>query len=159
MAGELLNTSLGVRVTHVPYKGENPGVADLLGGQIPYMFSNFPVVHPHVKAGKLRAMAITSPQRSPLAPEFPTIAESGIPGFDTATWSGLYLPAATPRELASRISADVLKIQNAGDFKKRMLQQGIDLSDANTPEKHAAFVKAEIVRWGKVIRDAGVSAN
>jgi tripartite-type tricarboxylate transporter receptor subunit TctC len=159
MAGELLNTSLGVRVTHVPYKGENPGVADLLGGQIPYMFSNFPVVLPHVKAGKLRAVAITSPKRSPLAPEFPTVAESGIPGFDTATWSGLYLPAATPREIVQRVNADIRRIQSAPAFQKRMLEQGIDQSEADTPEKHAAFVKSETARWSKVIREAGVKAE
>lgn len=156
MAGELLNTSLNVRVTHVPYKGENPGVADLLGGQIPYMFSNFPVVLPHVRAGRLRAVAITSPKRSPLAPEFPTVAESGIPGFDTATWSGLYLPAATPREIVQRVHADIHKIQTAPEFRKRMLAQGIDQSEADTPEKHAAFVQSEISRWGKVIKEAGV---
>jgi tripartite-type tricarboxylate transporter receptor subunit TctC len=156
MAGELLNTSLGVRVTHVPYKGENPGVADLLGGQIPYMFSNFPVVFPHVKAGKLRAVAITSLKRSPLAPQFPTVAESGIPGFDTATWSGLYLPSATPREIVGRIHAGITKIQTAPEFRKRMLEQGIDQSEADTPEKHAAFVKSETAKWGKVIREAGV---
>ncbi len=159
MAGELFNSSLKVRVTHVPYKGENPGVADLLGGQIPYMFSNFPVVFPHVQAGKLRAMAITSPKRSPLAPEFPTVAESGIPGFDTATWSGLYVPAATPRDIIQRVHAAIAKIQNAPEFKKRMLEQGIDQSDADTPEKHAAFVQAEIARWGKVIREAGVKVE
>jgi tripartite-type tricarboxylate transporter receptor subunit TctC len=159
MAGELLNTSLGVRVTHVPYKGENPGVADLLGGQIPYMFSNFPVVFPHVSAGKLRAVAITSLKRSPLAPHFPTVAESGIPGFDTATWSGLYLPSATPREIVGRIHAAITKIQTAPDFRRRMLEQGIDQSEADTPEKHAAFVKSEAEKWGKVIREAGVKAE
>ncbi len=159
MAGELFNTSLKIRVTHVPYKGENPGVADLLGGQIPYMFSNFPVVFPHVQAGKLRAVAITSLQRSPLAPGFPTIAESGIPGFDTATWSGLYIPAATPRDIIQRVHAAFSKIQNAPEFKKRMLEQGIDQSNIDTPEKHAAFVQAEITRWGKVIREAGVKAE
>jgi len=159
MAGELLNTSLGVRVTHVPYKGENPGVADLLGGQIPYMFSNLPVVLPHVKAEKLRAVAITSLKRSPLAPEFPTVAESGIPGFDTATWSGLYLPSATPREVIRRVHADITKIQTAPEFRKRMLDMGIDQSDADTPEKHAAFVKSETEKWGKVIREAGVKAE
>jgi tripartite-type tricarboxylate transporter receptor subunit TctC len=159
MAGELLNTSLKVRVTHVPYKGENPGVIDLLGGQIPYMFSNFPVVFPHVQEGKLRALAITSLQRSPLAPEFPTVAESGIPRFDTATWSGLYVPGATPRDIIKRIHADIYKIMNASDFKKRMLQQGIDQSDANTPDKHAAFLKSELLRWGKVIEDAGIRAE
>jgi tripartite-type tricarboxylate transporter receptor subunit TctC len=156
MAGELLNTSLKVRVTHVPYKGENPGVADLLGGQIPYMFSNFPVVLPHVRAGKLRALAITSLKRSPLATEFPTVAESGIPGFDTATWSGLYVPAGTPPAVVKRIHGDIYKIMHAAEFKKRMLQQGIDQSDADTPEKHAAFLKSELVKWGRVIREAGV---
>ena len=159
MAGELLNTSLGVRVTHVPYKGENPGVADLLGGQIPYMFSNFPVVFPHVKAEKLRAVAITSLKRSALAPEFPTVAESGIPGFDTATWSGLYLPAAAPRDVIQRVHAAITKIQTAPEFRKRMLDQGIDQSDADTPEKHAAFLKSENAKWSKVIREAGVKAE
>jgi tripartite-type tricarboxylate transporter receptor subunit TctC len=159
MAGELLNTSLGVRVTHVPYKGENPGVADLLGGQIPYMFSNFPVVLPHVRAEKLRAVAITSLKRSQLAPEFPTVAESGVPGFDTATWSGLYLPSATPREVIGRVHAAISKIQTAPAFRKRMLEQGIDQSDADTPEKHAAFVKSETAKWSKVIREAGVKVE
>lgn len=159
MAGELLNTSLGVRVTHVPYKGENPGVADLLGGQIPYMFSNFPVVLPHVRAGKLRALAITSLKRSSLAPEFPTVAENGIPGFDTATWSGLYVPGGTSRDVVKRIHGDVYKIMHAPEFKKRMLAQGIDQSEADTPEKHAAFLKSEIAKWGKVIREAGVKVE
>ena len=159
MAGELLNMSLHVHVTHVPYKGENPGVVDLLGGQIPYMFSNFPVVFPHVQAGKLRAVAITSLQRSPLAPEFPTVAESGVPGFDTATWSGLYVPSATPPELVRRINGDIVKIATAPDFKKRMLQQGIDQSEANTPEKHAAFLKSELARWGKVVKEADIRAD
>jgi len=159
MAGELLNTSLGVRVTHVPYKGENPGVADLLGGQIPYMFSNLPVVLPHVKAEKLRAVAITSLKRSPLAPEFPTVAESGVPGFDTATWSGLYLPSATPRDVIGRVHAAIAKIQAAPAFRKRMLEQGIDQSEADSPEKHAAFVKSETAKWSKVIREAGVKVE
>jgi tripartite-type tricarboxylate transporter receptor subunit TctC len=156
MAGELFNTSLKVHITHVPYKGENPGVVDLLGGQIAYMFSNFPVVYPHVQADKLRAVAITSPQRSPLAPEFPTVAESGVPGFDTATWSGLYVPAATASEIVKRIHSEIYKIMNAPEFRKRMLQQGIDQSAADTPEKHTAFLKSELVRWGKVIEAAGV---
>ena len=159
MAGELLNTSLKVRVSHVPYKGENPGVLDLLGGQIPYMFSNVPVVLPHVQAGKLRALAITSPKRSPLAPEYPTVAESGLPGFDTATWSGLYVPSATPRDIVNRISGDVVKIARGAEFRKRMLGQGIDLSENDTPDKHAAFLKTELARWSKVIREAGVKAE
>ena len=159
MAGELFNSSLGVRVTHVPYKGENPGVADLLGGQIPYMFSNLPIVLPHVREGKLRAVAITSLKRSALAPEFPTVAEMGIPGFDTATWSGLYLPSATPRDLVRRVHADISKIQTAPEFRKRMLDIGIDQSEVDSPEKLSAFLKSETAKWGKVIREAGVRAE
>lgn len=159
MAGELLNTSLKIRITHVPYKGENPGVADLLGGQIPYMFSNFPVVFPHVKLNRLKALAITSPKRSALAPEIPTVAESGLPGFDTATWSGLYLPGQTPRDLVQRVHTAVAKVQAAPEFRKRLLEQGIDQSNADTPEKHAAFIKEELARWGKVVREAGVRAE
>jgi tripartite-type tricarboxylate transporter receptor subunit TctC len=159
MAGELFNMSLKVRVTHVPYKGENPGVVDLLGGQIPYMFSNLPVVLPHVQAGRLKAVAITSLKRSALAPEYPTVAESGIPGFDTATWSGLYLPGQTPRDLVKRIHGDVSRVAHASEFRKRMLQQGIDQSDADTPEKHAAYLKTELARWSKVVAEAGIKAE
>ena len=134
-------------------------MVDLLGGQIPYMFVNFPVAMPHVLGGKLRAMAITSPQRSQLAPQFPTVAESGIAGFDTATWNGLYLPAATPREVLTRIHDDVVKALASAEMKDRMLKQGIDQSPLNTPEKHAAFVREEFARWGKVIRDANIKAE
>jgi tripartite-type tricarboxylate transporter receptor subunit TctC len=123
------------------------------------MFSNFPVVLPHVRAGKLRALAITSLKRSSLAPEFPTVAEMGIPGFDTATWSGLYVPGGTSRDVVKRIHGDVYKIMHAPEFKKRMLAQGIDQSEADTPEKHAAFLKSEIAKWGKVIREAGVKVE
>jgi tripartite-type tricarboxylate transporter receptor subunit TctC len=156
LAGELLNLSLKIKMVHVPYKGENPALADVLGGQLPVMFSNLPVSMPHAKAGKLRALAVTSLQRSQIAPEYPTVVESGIPDFDTATWSGLYVPAATPRELIMRVNADVNKALNLPEVRQRMLSQGIDQGTATTPETHAAFVKSEIVRWGKVIKEAGV---
>ena len=156
LAGELLNLSLAIKMVHVPYKGENPALADVLGGQLPLMFSNLPVALPHAKAGKLRGLAITSLQRSPIAPEYPTVAESGILDFDTATWSGLYAPAATPKELVMRVSADVNKVLNLPEVRQRMLSQGIDQGTATTPEAHAAFVKSEFMRWGKVIKDAGV---
>ena len=159
LAGELLNLSLQIRMVHVPYKGENPALADVLGGQLPLMFSNLPVALPHAKAGKLRALAITSLQRSELAPEYPTVAESGIPDFDTATWSGLYAPAATPRELVARVSADVNRIFSLPEVKQRMLGQGIDYGMHANPEAHAAYVKSETVRWGRVIKEAGVRAE
>src|SRR3954463_4289976 len=104
LAGELLNLSLGIKMVHIPYKGEKTAIADGLGGQLPLMFSSLPVSLPLSKAGKLRALAITSPHRSPLAPEYPTIAESGIPGFETATWVALHAPGGTSRELIARIN-------------------------------------------------------
>ncbi len=156
LAGELLNLSLGIKMVHVPYKGENPALVDVLGGQLPLMFSNLPVAMPHAKAGKLRGLAVTSLQRSAIAPEYPTVAESGIPDFDTATWSGLYMPAATPRELVTRVNADVTKALNPPEVRQRMLGQGVDYGMHTTPESHAAYVKSEIVRWGKVIKEANV---
>ena len=159
LGSELLNLSLKVKMVHVPYKGENPALADVLGGQLPMMFSNLPVGLPFAKAGKLRGLAITSLQRSPIAPEYPTIAESGYPDFDTATWSGLYMPAATPRELVARVNADVVRVFNLPDVKQRMLGQGLDYGMHTSPEAHAAYMKAEFVRWGRVVKEAGVKAE
>ena len=159
LAGELLNLSLKIKMVHVPYKGENPALADVLGGQLPLMFSNLPVALPHAKAGKLRGLAVTSLKRSQVAPEFPTVAESGFPDFDTATWSGLYLPAATPRELVTRINAEVTRVLALPDAAQRMLSQGLDYGMHTTPEAHAAYLKSEFARWGKVIKEAGVRAE
>jgi len=156
LGSELLNLSLKIKMVHVPYKGEVPALADVIGGQLPLMLSNLPVAVPQAKAGKLRGLAVTSLQRTPIAPEYPTIAESGIPDFDTATWSGLYIPAATPRELVMRVSADVNKVFSLPEVKQRMLSQGIDYGMHTTPDAHAAYVKSETVRWGKVVREAGV---
>ena len=156
LGSELLNLSLKIKMVHVPYKGEVPALADVIGGQLPLMLSNLPVAVPQAKAGKLRGLAVTSLQRTPIAPEYPTIAESGIPDFDTATWSGLYIPAATPRELVMRVSADVSKVFSLPEVKQRMLSQGIDYGMHTTPDAHAAYVKSETVRWGKVVREAGV---
>jgi tripartite-type tricarboxylate transporter receptor subunit TctC len=157
-AAELLSLSLGVKLVHVPYKGENPAVADIIGGQIPLMFSNISAVLPFVKAGRVRALAITSPKRSPLAPEYPTVAESGFPDFDIATWSGLYAPSAIARDLGMRISADVAKAVRQSDVKERMANQGID-PVGSTPEEHLAYVKAEFVRIGRVAREANIRAD
>jgi len=158
IAAELLSQSLGVKLVHVPYKGENPAVADVISGQIPLMFSNISAVMPFVKAGRVRALAITSPQRSPLAPEYPTVAESGLPGFDVATWAGLYAPAAINRDLGARISADIAKVIRLPDVKERMANQGID-PVGSTPEEHLAYVKAEFVRIGRVAREANIRAD
>lgn len=158
IAAELLSQSLGVKLVHVPYKGENPAVADVISGQIPFMFSNISAVLPFVKAGRVRALAITSPQRSPLAPEYPTVAESGLPGFDVATWAGLYAPSAINRALGARISADIARVVRLPDVKERMANQGID-PVGSTPEEHLAYVKAEFVRIGRVAREANIRAD
>jgi len=158
LASELLNLSLGIKLVHVPYKGESPGLTDLIGGQVPMMFLNLPVVLPHVKAGKLRALAISSPQRSPLAPEYPTVAESGLPGFDIATWTGLYAPATIARDQGLRISNDIARLIKLPDVKDRMVNQGID-PIGSTPDAHLSYLKSEFTRIGRVVKEAGIRAD
>jgi tripartite-type tricarboxylate transporter receptor subunit TctC len=158
LALELLNLSLGVKILHIPYKGENPALADVLGGQLPLMFSNLPVALPQVRGGKVRGIAITSLQRSDNAPDIPTIAESGIPGFDTATWNGLYGPAGLPKELVARIGGDVTKVLALPDTRERYKAQGIDRIPSS-PEQHAAFLKADITKWAKVIKAADMRVD
>jgi tripartite-type tricarboxylate transporter receptor subunit TctC len=158
MAGELLNARLGVRMNHVPYKGENPALADTLGGQIPIMFGNLPVAVPHVKAGKLRALANTSGKRSPLAPDVPTVAESGFPDFAIATWYGLLAPAGTPADLVARIQRDAAKAVNQPETRERLVGLGVDIV-ASTPEEFSRFLREEIARYTKVVKDAGLKAE
>ncbi|MCC7487194.1 MAG: tripartite tricarboxylate transporter substrate binding protein [Burkholderiales bacterium] len=157
-AMELLSLSLGVKLVHVPYKGENPAIADILGGEIPFMFSNISAVLPFVKSGRVRALAISSPKRSPLAPEYPTVAESGMPGFDVATWSGLYAPSAIARDLGARISAEVARVLRLPDVKERMIGQGID-PVGSTPGEHLAYLKSEFARTARVAKEANIRAD
>jgi tripartite-type tricarboxylate transporter receptor subunit TctC len=158
MAGELLNARLGVRMNHVPYKGENPALADTIGGQIPIMFGNLPVAVPHVKTGKLRALANTSGKRSPLAPDVPTVAESGFPDFAIATWYGLLAPAGTPADLVARIQRDAAKAVNQPETHERLVSLGVDIV-ASTPEEFSRFLRGEIARYTKVVKDAGLKAE
>lgn len=157
-AAELLSLSLKVKLVHVPYKGENPAVADVISGHVPLMFSNISAVLPFVKAGRVRALAITSPKRSALAPEYPTVAESGFPDFDVATWAGLYAPSAINRDLGARISGDMARVIRLPDVKERMANQGID-PVGSTPEQHLAYVKSEFVRIGRIAREANIRAD
>ena len=158
MAGELLSARLGVRMNHIPYKGENPAIADTIGGQIPIMFGNLPVALPHVKSGKVRALANTAAARSPLAPEIPTVAESGFKDFAIATWYGLLGPAQLPGELVARIQRDVLRIVNQPDNRERLVSMGVDII-AGTPDEFAAYLRAEIARYTKVIKETGIKAE
>jgi tripartite-type tricarboxylate transporter receptor subunit TctC len=158
MAAELLNSMAGTKIVHIPYKGEAPGLADVLGGQVPMMFSNVPTSLPHVKSGKLRALAVSGAKRSSLAPEFPTVAESGLTGFEVLTWFGMFAPAATPRDIVAKLNAEIVRALNAPDVRAKIAAQGLEIV-ANTPEQFAAYQQSEIVKWAKVVKESGARAD
>jgi tripartite-type tricarboxylate transporter receptor subunit TctC len=155
MAGELLAFNAGIKMVHVAYRGEAPSINDLLGGQIPFMFSNLSVVKGNVEAGKLRALAVTSLKRVPSLPDVPSIAET-FPGFDAATWFALVAPAGTPRDAVMRINAETKKIVATADFQQRLDAIGMFPDQDRNPDEINAYIKAEIAKWAKVISDAGV---
>ena len=158
MAGELMASQLGIKITHVPYKGENPALADTIGGQIPIMFGNLPVAVPHVNSGKLRGLANTWSTRSPLAPDVPTVAESGFKDYAIATWFGLLGPANMSPELVARIQRDTARMFNTPATKEKLTGMGVDLV-LNSPEQFRDYLKSEVARYSKVIKDAGIKAQ
>jgi tripartite-type tricarboxylate transporter receptor subunit TctC len=155
LAGELFKLTAKIDLLFVPYKGEGPAIADAMGGQISMVFSNLPVALPQARGGRLRGLAVTSAQRVPGATEFPTVAESGLPGFEAFTWFGCFAPAATPREIVARLNADSVAALNAAEVKERMAAQGLFVT-ANAPDPFNEFVKKEIARWTKIVKDANV---
>ena len=155
MAGELLAFNAGIKMVHVAYRGEAPGINDLLGGQIPFMFSNLSVVLGNVQGGKLRALAVTSSKRVPSLPDVPTVAET-FPGFDAATWFALVGPAGMPRDAVMRINEEAKKIVATPDYRQRLDAIGMFPDQDRTPDQINAYIKAEIAKWAKVIQDAGV---
>jgi tripartite-type tricarboxylate transporter receptor subunit TctC len=155
MAGELFAALAGIKLVHVAYKGEAPALTDILGGQVPMMFSNVSAAMPHVKAGKLRGLAVTSAERVPVAPGVPTVAASGLPGYEAQTWFGLVAPAGTPREIVSRMNTEVVGALAQPDVKERLAGQGVTVA-GGTPEQFADHIKAEFAKWAKVIADAGI---
>jgi tripartite-type tricarboxylate transporter receptor subunit TctC len=157
-AGEIFRLSAGIDIRHVPYKGTGPALNDLLGGQVDLMMSTMASALPHVANGRLRGLGISSPRRSPAAPDIPTIAESGLPGFEYATWYGLHVPAGTPRPIVTAINAAVGRVVTAPDVRERFAAAGVD-PESSTPEAFAAFCKAEVTRWADVVRRAGVKVE
>ena len=155
MAGELFAFNAGIKMVHVAYRGEAPGINDLLGGQIPFMFSNLSVVKGNIEGGKLRALAVTSSKRVPSLPNVPTIAET-FPGFDAATWFVLIAPSGTPPEAVARINAEVRKIVATQDFQQRFEQLGMIPDQDRSPDEINAYIGSEIAKWAKVIKDADV---
>ncbi len=155
LAGELFNTMAGVKMVGVGYKGGGPAVTDLLGGHVQVYFSTIPSVLPHVEAGTLKALAVTSTKRLPELPNMPTVAEAGVPGFDVTAWFGLFAPAKTPRAVIELLNRETVKILAMPDVKEKMAAHGVH-PGGGTPESLALFLGTEIDKWGKVVRDAGI---
>ena len=155
---ELFKSAAGFDAVHVPYKGGAPALNDLIGGQISFMIENVPGTMPFVKSGKLRALAITSAERSPLEPALPTMAASGVPGYEVVGWQGLFAVAGTPHEIVARLQAEVAKVLRLSDVRERLAGLGAD-GVGSTPEEFASFVRAEHARLGSVIREKGIRSE
>ncbi|MFL6719854.1 MAG: Bug family tripartite tricarboxylate transporter substrate binding protein [Burkholderiaceae bacterium] len=158
VSGELFKTMTGIDMQHIPYKGRASAIPDLLGGRVTMMFDNMPSSLPLVREGKLRALGVTSAKRSPAAPDIPTIAESGLPGFEAVSWFALFAPANTPRPIVDKLQAEVSKILKMPDVSKKLLDLGLEPS-GSTPDELAAYQKTEIAKWSKVVKDSGAKVE
>lgn len=155
---ELFKSAAGINVTHVPYKGTGPAITELVGGQVQMMITGIVALMPHVRAGKLRALAVTSAKRVAAFPELPTVAESGISGFDVSSWFGVFLPAGTPTPIVTKMNREIRKIVEMPEVRKRLIDLGADPA-SNTPEQFAAYVNSERARLAKVVNDIGARAD
>jgi tripartite-type tricarboxylate transporter receptor subunit TctC len=158
LAGELFDTMAGVKMVHVPYKGAAPAMQDLIAGQVQLMFDNFASSSGQIQAGRVRALAITTAKRSELAPELPTIAESGLPGFDISTWFGVFAPAGTPGAIVMRLHDEFANALHANDVREAMLRLGAE-PVASTPAEFAAYIKAEAAKYARVIKASGARVD
>ena len=158
LAAELLKTQAKIDIVHVPYKGSAPAMTDLLGGQVEMFFGNMLSVLPLVREGKLHALAITDTKRSPVAPNIPTVAESGYPGFAAGTWFGMLAPTGTPREIVARLHDEIVKALHHPDTQKLLTDQGA-IAIGSTPEQFAAYIQTETQKWERVLKTAGVKAE
>ena len=158
LAGELFKTMAGVDIVHVPYKGGGAAVIDLLAGNVTMFFSSMPSSLPHVKTGRLRALAVTSAKRSHAVPELPTIAESGLPGYEQVGWNGLMAPAATPKDVVTRLHTQIVRILALTDVREPLAAQGAEVV-ASSPAELAAFIKAAVTTYGTLIKKAGIKVD
>ena len=157
LAGELLKTMGKVDMVQIPYKGSAPAMQDLIAGQVQLMFNAMPSTLPHVKSGRLRALAITARERSPLTPELPTVAET-LPGYEVTTWFGILAPAGTPPQITGKLHLEITKILQAPDIRTKLTDMGVD-TIGSTPEAFAAHVKVELAKWADIIRATGVKTE
>ena len=158
MSLEMFKHLTGTDILHIPYKGSAPAVADLLGGQVNIMFDNIPSSLPHIKAGKLHAIATTGAKRSSTLPDLPTVAEAGVPGYESGVWFGLVAPTGTPKDIIAKLNAEALKAVKLPDYQKRMNDLGYEII-AGSPERMAERIKGEIARWGPVVKASGAKVE
>jgi len=158
LAGELFNSLAGIRMNHIPYKGGGPAMAALVAGETAVGFATMPSAVGHIKAGKLRALAVTTPKRSPTTPDLPTVVEAGLPGYEAVTWYVLFVPAGTPKPIVTRLFEESRKLLAAPDVKQRLDSTGFE-AIGSTPEQAAAFVRAERDKWTKVVRTANIKVD
>ncbi len=158
MSMELFKSMAGIDLIHVPYKGSSPALTDVMGGQVAVMSVNMPPAVPLVKAGKLRALAVTTRTRSLLMPEVPTIAESGLPGYETVAWFGVLAPAGTPKEIVNRLSAEIAKIARSPEMRERLLSMGAE-PVGGTPDEFAAVIARDIAKWTTLAKAVGIKVD
>ena len=158
MSGEMFKFLTGVNMLHIPYKGSAPAVNDLLGGQVMMMFDNIPSALPHIKAGKLRALATTGARRDPTLPDLPTVAEAGVANYDSGVWFGLSVPAGTPPEIIAKLSSEAIKGTKSPDYIKRMTDLGYNIMGYG-PAQMAEMNRAEVARWGPIVKASGAKAD
>ena len=158
LAGELLKRMAGIDIVHVPYKGSGLATTDLIGGHVTMMIDSMPSSIAHVKAGKLKVLGVSTAKRTPALPDTPTIAESGLPGFDIATWYGVWAPAKTPREIVSKISSEIANALKRADMKERLAGLGAE-GVGSTPAEFASYCESEFGRWAKLVKDSGAKLD
>jgi tripartite-type tricarboxylate transporter receptor subunit TctC len=158
LAGELFKSLARVDIAHIPYKGVAPALTDVLGGQVSLLFSNTVSVLPHVQAGKVRALGVTSASRSAAAPQIPTIAESGVPGYEVTTWQGILAPAGTPNAVVMRLAAEFVRVAHSAEVKERLAREGSE-AVGNSPEDFREVIRTESERWARVVREARIRAE
>ncbi len=158
LAGEMFNAMAGVQLTQVPYKGAAPALTDLIAGQIEMTFDNIPAAIAHIRSGKLKALAVTSATRSAILPDVPTVAESGVPGYDISAWFGLVAPVRTPGEVINKLHAESVKALASKEVRDRFAQLGFE-PIGNSPAAFAKLIETDLLRFGKIIRDAGIKGD
>ena len=158
LIGEQFKSMGGIEMLHVPYKGDTPALVDLVGGQVSLMFGTAVSFLPYVKSGRLNALAVTNPKRSQIVPDVPTVAESGLPGFEALQWFGIFAPAGTSKDIVTRLNGEIVKTLRLPDVRERLSSLGADVV-GNTPEQFAAFQKADTAKWAKIVKQSGAKID